>query len=195
MIGYLEGTLFLKLPHYIVVLINGVGYQIEVSLSTFTDLPLPGEKVQLHVYTYLKENLLKLYGFFSQEEKNLFAMLIGVSGIGPKLALNVLSRISPDEFEDVITKGDISRIKAIPGIGHKMAQRVLLELKDKWKPEKTKLAKEGKIDNILWENALSALLNLGYQKQEAVKALQKALKQFSAPPSLEVLIKEVLRQL
>ncbi len=194
MIGYLEGTLFLKLPNYIVVLINGVGYQIEVSLNTFSDLPQPGEKVQLHVYTYLKENLLKLYGFSSQEEKEFFAKLIGISGIGPKLALNVLSRISPSEFGDIILEADIRRLKAIPGIGHKMAQKVLLELRDTWK-KKTKSVKEEKIDDTMWNSALSALLNLGYQKQEAVSALQKALKQFSSSPSLENLIKEVLRQL
>ena len=194
MIGYLEGTLFLKLPDYIVVLINGVGYQVEVSLSTFSDLPQPGEKVQLHIYTYLKENLLKLYGFSSQEEKEFFAKLIGISGIGPKLALNVLSRISPSEFGDIILEADIRRLKAIPGIGHKVAQKVLLELKDSWK-KKTKSIKEEKIDDTMWNSALSALLNLGYQKQEAVNALKKALKQFSSPPRLESLLKEVLRQL
>ncbi|HDD45428.1 MAG TPA: Holliday junction branch migration protein RuvA, partial [Candidatus Desulfofervidus auxilii] len=115
MIGYLEGTLLFKLPYYIIILVNGVGYQVEVPLSTFSELPEKGENIKLYIHTYSKDNVLKLYGFSSLEEKELFSNLIEISGIGPKLALNILSRITPSEFSEIINNGDLRRLKAIPG--------------------------------------------------------------------------------
>lgn len=195
MIGYLEGTLFFKTSHYVLLVLNGVGYQLEVPLTTFSDLPSQGEKAKLYVHTYLKENILKLYGFSSLEEKDLFSTLIEVPGIGPRLALNILSRISLDEFNKMIVENDINRVKVIPGIGQRIAQRLFLELKDKWKPTKIRLVKEERVEDTICKDALSALVNLGYQRQEASQALEKALKNFSTQPSLEDLIKEVLKRL
>ncbi|HDD35482.1 MAG TPA: Holliday junction branch migration protein RuvA [Candidatus Desulfofervidus auxilii] len=194
MIGYLEGILFLKQPQYIVILIDGVGYQIEVSLNTFSELPREGEKISLHIYTYVKDNVLKLYGFNSLEEKRLFSTLIEIPGIGPKLALNILSRISPLEFKEILDKADLKRLKAIPGIGKKAAQRIWLELKDK-RITPPQMVQAGEKGGTLKEDAISALINLGYQRQEASKAVDKAMSKFSKLPTLEDLIKETLRQL
>jgi Holliday junction DNA helicase RuvA len=196
MIGYLKGHLFLKTPTSIILLANGVGYELEVSLSTFSSLPETGQEVSLYVYTYVKENALKLFGFSTFAEKRLFAKLIDISGIGPRLALNILSRISPEAFNEIVQTGDIKQLKAIPGIGRKMAQRILLELKDKWEIpiEKKGRPKEG-IKSDLIDDVVSALMNLGYQKKEALTAVQKAMAHFNSPPSLEDLIKETLRQL
>ncbi|MDL1955910.1 MAG: Holliday junction branch migration protein RuvA [Candidatus Desulfofervidus auxilii] len=195
MIGYLEGTLLFKLPYYIIILVNGVGYQVEVPLSTFSELPEKGENIKLYIHTYSKDNVLKLYGFSSLEEKELFSTLIEISGIGPKLALNILSRITPSEFSEIINNGDLRRLKAIPGIGQKAAQRIWLELKDKHKVLPKVIPTEKKKEEALKEDAISALINLGYQRQEALKAVEKALNKFSQLPRLEDLIKETLRQL
>ncbi|MCD6320031.1 MAG: Holliday junction branch migration protein RuvA [Candidatus Desulfofervidaceae bacterium] len=197
MIGHLKGTLLFKSPEYIIISTGGVGYQVELPLNTFSDLPEPGETVSLHIYTYLKENTLKLFGFLNPDEKMLFARLIEISGIGPKLALNILSRISPEGFDEVVTKGDISKLKAIPGIGRKTAERILLEMRDKWvMPAKKEvpLAPKTQEDGLM-KDVVSVLINLGYQKKEALKAVQKAIKRFNTPPRLEDLIKETLRRL
>jgi len=121
--------------------------------------------------------------------------LIEISGIGPKLALNILSRITPSEFSEIINNGDLRRLKAIPGIGQKAAQRIWLELKDKHKVLPKVIPTEKKKEEALKEDAISALINLGYQRQEALKAVEKALNKFSQLPRLEDLIKETLRQL
>jgi len=197
MIGYLKGILLFKSPEYVIISTGGVGYQVELPLNAFSELPEPGEMVSLYIYTYLKENTLKLFGFFNPDEKMLFSKLIEVSGIGPKLALNILSRISPEGFNKIIIERDISKLKAIPGIGRKTAERILLEIKDKWiAPVKEKVPSTSKKqENGLIRDVVSVLINLGYQKKEALKAVQKALKQFTTSPRLEDLIKETLRQL
>lgn len=193
MIGHLKGTLLFKSPAYIIISTGGVGYQVELPLNMFSDLPEPGETVSLHIYTYLKDNTLKLFGFFNPEEKMLFARLIEISGIGPKLALNILSRISPEGFDEIVTTGDISKLKAIPGIGKKTAERILLEIRDKWvMPPKKELPTEA--DSLI-KDVVSVLVNLGYQRKEALKAVRKAIKKFTTSPRLEDLIKETLRQL
>ncbi len=207
MIGYLKGKLFLKTPTFIIILTNGVGYELEVSLNTFSQLPEVGTELCLYVHTYVKENVLKLFGFSSLEEKRLFSKLIDISGIGPKLALNILSRISPETFGEIVRSGDFTLLKAIPGIGRKTAQRILLEIKDKWAPPESPISlpetefpkgtgrAEADIRLALIDDVVSALVNLGYQKREALSAAQKAWAKFNSIPSLEALIKETLRQL
>ncbi len=194
MIGYLQGTLILKYPNYIILETNGVGYRVEIPLSTFSELPTIGEKVSLHIHTYLKENVIKLFGFFSLTEKEVFTSLIEISGIGPRLALNILSCISPEGLKTTIQTEDINKLNTVPGVGRKTAQRILLEMRDKWKGisilEKT-LTKDEQREQLI-RDAISALTNLGYQIREAKRAVNQAWEQLNHH-SLEELIKRSLR--
>lgn len=194
MIGYLQGILILKYPNYIILEANGVGYRVEIPLSTFSELPTIGEKVSLHIHTYLKENVIKLFGFLSLAEKDIFTSLIEISGIGPRLALNILSRISPEGLKVAIQTEDINKLNTVPGVGRKTAQRILLEMRDKCKGistlEKT-LTKDEQKEQLL-RDAVSALINLGYQIREAKSAVNQAWEQLNHH-SLEELIKQSLR--
>jgi len=195
MIGYLQGTLMLKYPNYVIVETNGVGYRIEIPLNTFSELPDVGERVKLHIHTYFKENAIRLFGFFSLVEKELFSSLIEISGVGPRLALNILSFISPDGLRMAIKEEDLDKLKAIPGVGHKTAQRILLEMRDRWKetPIGGVETKDEKKEQLI-RDAVSALTNLGYQKKEAKIAVNQAWEGLSNH-SLEELIKQSLRLL
>ncbi len=194
MIGYLQGTLILKYPNYIILETNGVGYKVEIPLSTFSELPSLGERINLHIHTYLKENVIKLFGFFSLTEKEAFTSLIEISGVGPRLALNILSCISPEGLQMTIQTEDVTRLKTVPGVGRKTAQRILLEMKDKWKGisilGKTQ-TKDEKREQLI-KDAISALTNLGYQIKEAKNAVNQAWEKLN-DYSLEELIKQSLR--
>ena len=198
MIAHINGNLLKKSPSTIVVENNGIGYEITVPLSTFYELPLENERVSLHIYTHVREDTLSLFGFKSIEEKEIFLKLISISGIGPKLAINILSGIGPKELEDAIIRGDIPRIKAIPGVGKKTAERIVLELRDRVKEDgKGRGGKELPLSskaNQVFEDALSALINLGYSTKDAKRALNKAIEN-GVSQDLESLIKESLKVL
>ena len=131
MIAYLTGILYSKNPQWITVETAGVGYQVFIPLSTFYQLPDEAEKVSLHVYTHVREDTLQLFGFQTEREKDIFLLLLSVSGIGPKLALNILSGIGLGDLLGAIVRADSERIAAVPGVGKKMSQRISLELKEK----------------------------------------------------------------
>lgn len=199
MIAFLNGILMTKTPHRIVVDNSGIGYEVFVPLSTFYALPDTGEKVGLHVYTHVREDAITLFGFRTPLEKQIFTLLISVSGIGPKLAINVLSGIGPDELLQAMARGDAARMQTIPGVGKKTAERIALELKEK----ALKLLGEGEIlpaplvpleDKKLYEDTLSALVNLGYAPKAAKDCVERARSRLPEP-SLEAWIKEALRLL
>jgi Holliday junction DNA helicase RuvA len=198
MIAHLTGQVFSKTTQSVLVDAGGIGYEVFVPLSTFYTLPEKDEKVSLHIYTHVREDALLLFGFQSKLEKKLFLMLISVSGIGPKLAVNILSGIGPEELLSAIASGDAIRLRAIPGVGKKTAERIALELKD----AASKIAHhevppapvlEGE-DKRMVEDAYSALLNLGYAAKSAKAAIEKA-RPLVDEMSLEGLIKEALRKL
>jgi Holliday junction DNA helicase RuvA len=133
MIAQLAGALAHKSPEHIIVDVQGVGYQVFVSLNSFYRLPEPGNRVDLLIHTHVREDALQLYGFMDRQEKDLFQLLIGISGIGPRLGLNILSGMRADELQEALEAGDLARLVAIPGVGKKTAERLVLELRDKVK--------------------------------------------------------------
>lgn len=192
MIAQIRGHLIHKSPGLIIVETNGIGYQLFVSLSTFYDLPETQQNVVLHTYTHVREDLLQLYGFSTPLEKELFQLLIGVSGIGPKLAINILSGISPSELVRSLSAGDMARLVSIPGVGRKTAERMLLDLQEKAHKVQTRGALP-RIDlrpaDGITEDVVSALVNLGYKKNQAEKAVERVLRQ--AP---EITLEKALRE-
>lgn len=195
MIALLEGELYRKSADQLVIKVGGVGYQVFVPLSTFYNLPEPPARITLHIHTLIQGEVLQLYGFQTPEEKELFLKLITVPRIGPRLALNILSGISPEELAHVLASGDIKRLAGIPGIGRRSAERLLLELKDKLHPARPPLP-----DAVLppqerlLQDALSALLNLGYSKAVAEKVLNEVLAQGTVR-TLEDLLRQSLSRL
>jgi len=170
MIAHLRGKLFAKRPNQAVVETGGVGYDVTISVPTFSDLPAVGSDVALHIHTHVREDLIALYGFLRPSEKLLFERLITVSGIGPKLAITILSGMAAEEMVGAIRSNDIARLTRIPGIGKKTAERMVLELRDKL-PEAGSATPAAPSLNPTEEDVLSALLNLGYQRPAAEKAL------------------------
>jgi Holliday junction DNA helicase RuvA len=199
MIAYLSGTLFSKNPQSVVVDINGVGYQIFIPLSTFYRLPDETEKVNLHVYTHVRQDTLQLFGFQTEMEKQTFLLLISVSGIGPRVALNILSGMGFEELLSAIVGADSERISSIPGVGKKTSQRIILELKEKASKlaEGIEAVPEQRMEirnREIYEDALSALINLGYPSKAAKKAIEIALRQ-DHEMNIETLLKEALQNL
>ena len=200
MIALIRGAIAIKTPQNVIVDVGGVGYDIITPLSTFYLLPDPPEEISLYIHTNVREDAIQLFGFLSMLEKALFLLLIGVNGIGPKLAVNILSGIGPNELLNAISTGDIFKIQAIPGIGKKISERIILELKDKTgkiiRPDivdKPVPVSEGFIHNME-KDALSALVNLGYSVKAAEQAIIKA-KETLTNPTLEELIRVALRPL
>jgi Holliday junction DNA helicase RuvA len=191
MIGYLEGHLLDKTPGQIVLKVGGVGYQVQIPLSTFYTLPDPPAAVALQIHTRIQDDALNLYGFTTVEEKELFLSLLNIPRIGAKMALNILSGINPGDFALALAAGDIKRLAGIPGIGKKSAERIVLELKDKvGAPVAGRPLPPG---DRLAADALSALINLGYPKNMAEKALEAARNQ--GANSLEDLLRQSLKAL
>jgi Holliday junction DNA helicase RuvA len=191
MIGYLEGHLLDKAPGQIVLKVGGVGYQVQIPLSTFYTLPEPPAPVALQIHTRIQDDALNLYGFTTLEEKELFLSLLNIPRIGAKMALNILSGINPGDFALALAAGDVKRLAGIPGIGKKSAERIVLELKDKvGAPVPGRPLPPG---DRLAADALSALLNLGYPKNMAEKALEAARNQGAS--SLEDLLRQSLKAL
>jgi Holliday junction DNA helicase RuvA len=176
MIAHLRGRLLAKHPNQVVVEAGGVGYDVTISIPTFSDLPAIGSEVALHVHTHVREDQLALYGFLRPAEKTLFEKLITVSGIGPKLAITILSGMAADEMTGAIRGNDVARLTRIPGIGKKTAERMVLELRDKLPPETSGSPPAAPAMSVVEEDVLSALMNLGYQRAAAERALASAAK-------------------
>ena len=198
MIASLRGRLAAKEPNRIIVDVGGVGYDVVVPLSTFYRLEDAGGEVALRVHTHVREDQIALFGFHSALEQELFERLIGISGIGPKLALAVLSGIEVADLVRAVQLGDVGRLTAIPGIGRKTAERIGLELKDKLPKglieEAAAGAGAGDRGGELRQDLLSALLNLGYHRPLAEKAVDAALAR-TASPAFETVLKQALREL
>ena len=182
MIAHLRGKLLAKHPNQAIVETGGVGYDLTISVPTFSDLPGVGSEVALHVHTHVREDIIALYGFLQSAEKRLFEKLITVSGIGPKLAITILSGMAADDMINAIRGNDIARLTRIPGIGKKTAERMVLELRDKLPVEKHGEVAAAPTLSAVEEDVLSALMNLGYQRAAAEKALASISKngQFDA---------------
>jgi Holliday junction DNA helicase RuvA len=194
-IAHLRGRLLDKQPNRIVVDVNGVGYDVSVPLSTFYSVGETGSEVALRIHTHVREDALALYGFLTRLEQDLFERLISVSGIGPKLALAVLSGIEPSELMRAIERSDLARLTAIPGVGKKTSERIVLELKDRLPKVQTPITPGVVVEpSLLKDDVLSALINLGYHRPLAEKAVDAALKH--APSGdFERTLKQSLREL
>jgi Holliday junction DNA helicase RuvA len=193
-IAHLRGRLLEKHPNRIVVDVNGVGYDVFVPLSTFYGLGDAGSDTALRVHTHVREDALALYGFATPLEQDLFERLIAVSGIGPKLALSVLSGIEPAELLRAIERSDVARLTAIPGVGKKTSERIVLELKDRLPRVAPAAAEALSAPSVVRDDVLSALLNLGYHRPLAEKAVAAAVK--GAPDGgFERTLKQALREL
>ncbi len=174
MIAHLRGRLLAKHPNQAIVEAAGVGYDVTITVPTFSDLPALGAEVALHIHTHVREDQIALYGFLRPSEKLLFEKLITVSGIGPKLAVTILSGMAADEMVRAIRSNDIARLTRIPGIGKKTAERMVLELRDKLPEVGPASAPAIPAMNATEEDVLSALLNLGYQRPAVERALAGA---------------------
>ena len=172
MIAKISGTLEHKLPSEITVDVGGVGYHIFISLNVFYRLPEVGEAVSLYIHTHMREDALQLFGFLEHEEKQVFLFLRSMAGIGPKLAVNILSGISADDLARALKEGDRPRLLSIPGVGKKLAERMIVELRDKFLtiPSEQVGSADG---SQLMRDAISALVNLGYRRVEAEKSVRE----------------------
>ena len=194
MIAHLRGKLLVKHPNQAIVETGGVGYDVTISIPTFSDLPAAGGEVALHIHTHVREDQIALYGFLRIAEKHLFERLLTVSGIGPKLAITILSGMPADEMVGAIRGNDVARLTRIPGIGRKTAERMVLELRDKLPTPAPGQEVAPPAMNPVEEDVLSALLNLGYQRAAAEKTLVVATKAGKAS-SFDQLFREALGQL
>jgi len=176
MIAHLRGKLISRRPNLVIVETGGVGYDVTISVPTFSELPPLGSEVSLHIHTHVREDQIALYGFLRPEERQLFEKLITVSGIGPKLAITTLSGMPAEEMVSAIRGNDIARLTKIPGIGKKTAERMTLELRDKLLPTEREAAQIVPTLSAVQEDVLSALVNLGYQRAAAEKALSSVEK-------------------
>ncbi len=197
MFDYLSGKLVKKQATEVVLDVNGVGYGIKVSLSTAEQLPQEGEHVLLKTYLHVREDILQLYGFFSEDEREIFKALISISGVGPKLAQTILSGMTPAKLLTAIQNKDEKQLYAIAGVGKKTAQRLIVELKDKSMvihsgieaAQETPTVSFGTLEN----EALMALMSLGYRRGQAEKAITKVMAKDDRPLTTEELIKEALK--
>jgi len=197
MIAFLRGTVLDKQPNLIIVDVHGVGYQVHVPLSTYYDVGDIGRDVELRIHTHVREDAMQLYGFLTALEQQLFERLIGISGIGPKLAVAVLSGIEPGKLVGAIQRADVARLTGIPGIGKKTAERIVLELKDRLAPlvvpdvDRTTTASAG---DRLRADLVSALQNLGYHRPPAERAVDLTLAS-AGPSTFEQALRAALREL
>ena len=176
----------------IVIDVQGVGYDVHIPLSTFLKLAKTGDDIDIFIYTHMTDNSFSLFGFFTEEERDLFLKLIGISGIGPKIGLNILSGIGASDLEEAIRNSDITRISLVPGIGKKTAMRIALELHEK-------LGKKEEVPDLktikVKEDLVSALLNLGFRRSEVEKAVGAALRDYGTDAEFETLLRESLKLL
>ena len=195
MIAFLRGRILEKQPSRVIVDVSGVGYDVSVPLSTFYTAGEPGADIALRIHTHVREDALSLFGFATRIEQELFERLIGVTGIGPKVALAVLSGIEPQELVGAIQRDDLGRLTAIPGVGKKTAERIVLELKDRLPRLEHTPAPEGTPvpASALRDDVLSALMNLGYHRPLAEKAADAAIK--AKTGDFEQTLRQALREL
>lgn len=191
MIGFLEGEILVKSPGMVLIKVGGVGYQVYISLNTFYALPEPPGTTALHIHTRVLDDTIELFGFVDPDEKEIFLDLLTIHRIGARMALNILSGISPEEFREAVAGSDVRRLASIPGVGRKSAERIALELRDRLAataPAHRQIPQERER-----QDALSALLNLGYAKHLAEKALDKV--QTQGARTLEELLRQSLKWL
>ena len=198
MIALLTGKIAGKSPDSVILDVNGVGYRVQIPFSTFFALPEDGATLTLNIHTNVKEDAIHLYGFLTPREKQFFQLLITVSGVGPKLAKDILSNIQPDQLASALCRSDIVRLSAIPGIGKKTSERLVLELKDK--VVKLGLAGDSassstlsKQESSIRDDVASALINLGYKEAVVIKTLSEIEAEAEAP--METVLKLALKRL
>ena len=187
MIAHLRGKLMQKDPARVIVDVNGVGYEIFIPLTTFTALPDTGSEVSIDIHTHVREDIIALYGFSTRRERTIFEKLMTISGIGPKLAVTILSGGSVEELVSAIKRSDLARLTAIPGVGKKTAERIVLELKDKLRDFAEAVQKPGVETDVM-----SALENLGYSRALVESALRRAANG-DRDPAFDVLFKRALQ--
>ena len=196
MIYQVNGNLIAKHKDFVVIEVSGIGFKITSTTNTINTIKLE-QKILLHTYLHVREDALDLYGFHSTLEREVFLLLIGISGIGPKLAITILSGILPDELKDKIISGDIASLTSIPGVGAKTAKRIIVELKDKFtKIEEGSLGFSDKLNSKLYDDALNALLSLGYSSQQSKQVLDHiANGKDDNNQNIETIIKTALKRL
>ena len=190
MIVHLSGKLIFKEPSYAIIDVKGVGYKVNISLNTFNTLPNIDNDVLISTFFNVTEKSQDLFGFYDKSEKELFTLLISVSGIGPKIAINLLSFVKPDDFKQRLISGEVEMLTSLPGIGPKTARRIIVELKEKFiKIDKNDLP----IDNNsnLDSDALNALMNLGFKSRDITKVLNKIDKGCSLEDKIKLALKEL----
>jgi len=199
MIAHLQGMLAVKTVERVVVDVHGVGYQVVVPLSTYYALPDLQERVMLLTTMYVREDTMRLYGFATPQEQEMFELLISVSSVGPRLALNMLSSLTATDLRQTIAQAETRRLQAIPGVGRKTAERVVLELQDKMAALALTTAGQSPLlvtaDEQVMRDVISALLNLGYRQQEAERAVRAARAKQDGSLTLEALLKDALQAL
>ena len=197
MYAYIKGSLEVKTRGYIVIDVNGIGYKIFMSETAIAELGEIGQVVKVHTYLKVKEDEMSLYGFNTNEELRMFELLLSVSGIGAKSAINILSNITPSSFALAVITNDVAKIKALPGIGPKGAQRIILELKDKLNKEQDIEEVEKKAEKVIdtqkYNEAISALQVLGYSKKEIEKALQGVNEELTVDEIIKLGLKNLAR--
>jgi holliday junction DNA helicase RuvA len=197
MIALLTGTVAHKAPDTIILDVNGVGYRVQIPFSTYFELPAPGAPCSLHIHTHVKEDAIQLFGFRTAQEKQCFQLLLSVSGVGPKLARDILSNIQPPELAAALANGNLGRLSAIPGIGRKTAERLVLELKDKIRKldiaQPATSSSSSQAPAGLLDDVASALVNLGY-KEAQVRNVLDGLDATTDLP-METVLKQALKQL
>jgi holliday junction DNA helicase RuvA len=199
LIAYLEGRLTRKSPSQILVLVGGVGYKLFIPVSTYYELPEEGSEVKLHVHTHVREDVLALYGFASPTEERLFQRLIAVNGVGPALALKVMSGLEPASLVEAIRSSDLRRLGSIPGVGRKTAERLVVELRDKMAELGVRIGEEasriplGRVESLR-DDLLSALANLGFPRPSSEKSVEAVVRE-EPEISFEAALKKVLRKL
>lgn len=192
MIASLKGIVQSKKPEGVIVDVSGIGYHVCVPLCSLAEIPDPGNSVFLHTYTHVREDILQLFGFLSEEEQKIFKILMGISGIGPKLGLAILSGMPVRKFIESVHNEDVITLSTIPGLGKKTASRVVLELKGKL-PSTAESETVSPAGSTAAGDSISALVNLGYKKSLSENAVQKAVN--NGASSIEDIIKEALRYL
>jgi Holliday junction DNA helicase RuvA len=198
MIALISGKIVYKGISHVIVDVQGVGYRVFIPLTTFYELPETGEPITLHIHTNVKQDAINLFGFYTIQERDLFQLMISVSGIGPKMSMNILSGISAQELLGAISGGNVGKLIRIPGVGKKMAERLILELKEKvvkkmMMEESPEVGLQNRMDDIIAEDVLSALVNLGYKNNIAKDALDRALRSSEEKMEMDKLLKKTLK--
>ena len=198
MIALISGKIVHKGISHVIVDVHGVGYRIFIPLTTFYELPEAGQIITLHVHTNVKQDAINLFGFYTVQERDIFQLMISVSGIGPKMSMNILSGISAQDLLRAISGGNVGKLVNIPGVGKKMAERLILELKEKvikkmMIEEMPAADDQHQAGEIIIEDALSALVNLGYKSNVAKDALDKVLRASEEELGMDQLLKKTLK--